>query len=228
MLYVIVGAGRVGLRTARVLRESGHDVTLIERDESAVERAQAAGFDVITGDGALEETLESADLDEADALGALTGDLNDNFVACMIGKEHGCRTVMRIDEDYRENIYRRYASEVDEVIYPERLGAIAAKNALLGGNIRAIADIAQHLQLVEFTITDSAPMKGYSLSELELPANTKLMAHGKGDAPLTTPDLDETLDAGDHLVVLADFDTLADVRSIVVGESGPAKALGGA
>ena len=228
MLYVIVGAGRVGLRTARVLRESGHDVTLIESDDGAVERARAAGFDVIAGDGALEATLESANLAEADAIGALTGDLNDNFVACMIGKEHGCRTVMRIDEDYREEIYRRYASDVDEVIYPERLGAIAAKNALLGGNIRAIADIAQHLQLVEFTITDSAPMKGYSLSELELPANTRLLAHGKGDAPLDIPDPDETLDAGDHLVVLADFDTLSDVRSIVVGESGPAKALGGA
>jgi len=228
MLYVIVGAGRVGLRTARVLRESGHDVTLIERDESAVERARNADFEVISGDGALEETLKSADLDAADALGALTGDLNDNFVACMIGKQHGCRTVMRIDEDYREEIYRRYASEVDEVIYPERLGAIAAKNALLGGNIRAVADIAQHLQLVEFTITDSSPMNGYSLSELELPANTRLLAHGKAEAALTTPDPDETLEPGDHLVVLADFDALADVRSIVVGEAGQQKALGGA
>jgi len=228
MLYVIVGAGRVGLRTARVLRESGHEVTLIERDDGAVQRARDAGFDVIAGDGAFEETLASADLDEADALGALTGDLNDNFVACMIGKEHGCRTVMRIDEDYREEIYRRYASEVDEVIYPERLGAIAAKNALLGGNIRAIADVAQHLQLVEFTITESAPMQGYSLSELELPAKTRLLAHGKGDGPLSVPDPDETLEAGDSLVVLADFDTLADVRSIVAGEGGPARALGGA
>jgi len=228
MLYVIVGAGRVGLRTARVLRESGHEVVLIERDESAIERARTAGFEVIAGDGALEETLESANLDEADALGALTGDLNDNFVACMIGKQHGCRTVMRIDEDYREEIYRRYASDVDEVIYPERLGAIAAKNALLGGSIRAIADIAQHLQLVEFTITESAPIKGYSLSELELPANTRLLAHGKAGQPLAIPNPDETLEAGDNLVILADFDTLADVRSIVVGESGRAAALGGA
>ena len=228
MLYVIVGAGRVGLRTARVLRESGHEVTLIERDERAVKRARSADFDVIAGDGALEETLQSADLDAADALGALTGDLNDNFVACMIGKQHGCRTVMRIDEDYREEIYRRYASEVDEVIYPERLGAIAAKNAMLGGNIRAVADIAQHLQLVEFTITDSSPMNGYSLEELELPANTRLLAHGKAETALSTPDPDGTLEVGDHLVVLADFDTLSDVRSIVVGEPGRSKALGGA
>jgi len=228
MLYVIVGAGRVGLRTARVLRESGHDVTLIERDESAVERARTAGFEVISGDGALEETLEAADLEASDALGALTGDLNDNFVACMIAKQHGCRTVMRIDEDYREEIYRRYAADVDEIIYPERLGAIAAKNALLGGNIRAVADIAQHLQLVEFTITDASPMNGYSLDELELPADSRLLAHGKRDQPLTTPDPDETLELGDRLVVLADFDTLADVRSIVAGETGRTKALGGA
>jgi len=228
MLYVIVGAGRVGLRTARVLRESGHEVVLIERDESAVDRARDAGFEVIDGDGALEETLEQANLDEADALGALTGDLNSNFVACMIGKQHGCRTVMRIDEDYREEIYRRYASDVDEVIYPERLGAIAAKNALLGGNIRAVADIAQHLQLVEFTITDASPMKGYSLSELELPADSRLLAHGKADHPLGTPSPDETLEAGDRLVILADFDALSDVRSIVAGETSRAAALGGA
>ncbi|MFC7076991.1 potassium channel family protein [Haloarcula halophila] len=228
MRFVIVGAGRVGLRTARVLRESDHAVVLIEHDESAVERARNAGFEVIAGDGALEDTLEEADLDAADALAALTGDLNDNFVACMVAKEHGCRTVMRIDEDYREEIYQRYAQDVDEVIYPERLGAIAAKNALLGGNIRAVADIAHNLQLVELSITDSSPMRGYSLSELELPANSRLLAHAKGDGPLTVPDPDQTLDLDDSLVVLADFDVLGDVRSLVVGEADRATALGGA
>jgi len=226
MRFVIIGAGRVGLRTARVLREEGHEVTLVERGAKRVKRARDQGYEVIEGDGSREDVLNEADLSSADALGALTGDLNVNFAACMIGKHHGCRTVLRIDEDYREEIYRKYAEEVDEIVYPERLGAIGAKNALLGGDIRAIADIAQNLQVVELTVTDNAPTRGYTISELQLPADATVLAFGKRDEALQIPSPDESLETGDRLVVLADFDVLSDVRQILVGEGGRA-ATGG-
>ncbi|MXV63595.1 NAD-binding protein [Natronorubrum sp. JWXQ-INN-674] len=227
MRFVIIGAGRVGLRTARVLRDEGHEVTLIERDESKIRRARTQEFSVVEGDGSREEILEAADVTNADALGALTGDLNVNFTACMIANHYGCRTIMRIDEAYREEIYREYADEVDEVIYPERLGAIGAKNALLGGTIRAIADIAPHLQVVELTITNGAPVNGYTISELQLPADATVLAFGKHDQPLGIPDEDLSLEDGDRLVVLADFDVLSEVRQLLVGES-PGKAAANA
>jgi trk system potassium uptake protein TrkA len=215
------------MRTARALADSGHKVILVEREETVAAVAREEGFEVVVGDGAVEETLVEAGVDTADALGALTSDLNDNFVACMIAKQRGCRTVMRVDEGYREGLYRKYADDVDEVVHPERLGAIVAKNALLGGNIRAIADIAQDLQLVEFTITEASPMRGYTLSELELPGESRLLAFGKADGAFGIPDPDESLATGDRLVVLAAFDTLGDVREIVAGDTGAA-ALGGA
>ncbi len=218
MRFVIIGAGRVGLRTARVLRDEGHDVTLVERDPDRVERAREREFDVIEGDGSREYVLEQADLDAADALGALTSDLNVNFTACMVGKHHGCRTVMRIDEDYREEIYQKYADEVDEIVYPERLGAIGAKNALLGGSIRAIADIAQHLQVVLLTVSEESPMRGYSLSEVALPAQSRILAFGKAGESLSIPLSDHSLETGDRVAVLADFDVLGEVRQLVVGE----------
>ncbi len=224
MRFVIIGSGRVGLRTARVLREEGHEVTLVERDANKVERARNDGFEVVEGDGGREDILEQADLRSADALGALTGDLNVNFAACMVGKHYGCRTILRIDEDYREDIYRKFASDVDEVVYPERLGAIGAKNALLGGNIRAIADIAQSLQVVELTITDESPVKGYSISELSLPADARILAFGKADEPMDIPLADDSLAVGDRLAVLADFDVLEDVRQILVGDASRASA----
>jgi len=226
MRFVIVGAGRVGLRTARALEDSGHEIVVIESDELAIDRAQSEGFEVVEGDGALEETLKRAGIESADALGALTSDLNDNFAACMIANQYGCRTIMRIDEDYREDIYRKYADDVDEVVYPERLGAIVAKNALLGGNIRAIADIARNLQLVEFTITHASPVRGYTLSELELPGESRLLAFGKGGQSMRVPTSDDTLEEGDRLVILAAFEKLGDVRSVVVGETGRAAAGG--
>ena len=227
MRFVIIGAGRVGLRTARVLMEEGHDVTIIEEDQRKAKRARDEGLDVIEGDGSREDVLEQADLASADAVGALTGDMNANFAACMTAKHHGCRTILRIDEDYREDIYRKFADDVDEVVYPERLGAIGAKNALLGGNIRAIADIAQNLQVVELTITENSPMEGYSISELELPADSRLLAFGKKDAPMGIPLSDDSLEAGDRIAVLADFAVLDDVRQILVGEMGKT-APGGA
>jgi trk system potassium uptake protein TrkA len=102
-----------------------------------------------------------------------------NLIACMIARAHNCRTVLRVRTDYQEYVFRKYASDIGEVIYPERLGAIAAKNALMGGDIRAIADIAQDVQLVELTVTESSPMRGYTLSELELPGGSRLLGYGK-------------------------------------------------
>ena len=218
MRFIVIGSGRVGLRTARVLREEGHDVVIVERDADRAARARNGGFEVFEGDGSHENTLIEAGVDAADAVGALTGDLNSNFAACMIAKHHGCRTVMRIDEDYREEIYQKYADEVDEIIYPERLGAIGAKNALLGGNIQAIADIAENLQVLLITVSNASPMQGYTLSEVALPSQARILAFGKKDQPMGIPLADDSLEEGDRLAVLADFDVLDDVRQLLVGD----------
>ncbi len=227
MRFVIVGAGRVGMRTARVLRDEDHEVVIIEPHETKVNRLEKEGFDVVQGDGSDEETLLAQGLEGADGLAALSGDLVVNFIACMIGKAHGCRTVLRIDDDAHEYAVSKYASDVDEVVYPERLGAVAAKNALVGGNVRAVADIARHLQLVQLTITPESPMKGYSLAELELPAGARVLAFGKADGQLVLPDADASLEAGDRVVAIADFDVLHEVEQILVGDASRAVARGG-
>ncbi|WP_336364457.1 potassium channel family protein [Halalkalicoccus salilacus] len=228
MRFIIVGGGRVGLRTARVLSSEDHEVTIVERDPDIADRARNEGYEVVEGDGSRESVLTEAGIDEADALGALTSDLNANFAACMIANHHGCRTILRIDEDYREEIYRKYADEVNEIVYPERLGAIGAKNALLGGSIRAIADIAQNLQVVELTVQPGSPMRGYTISEIELPADSTMLAFGKKDQPMSIPSPDESLEAGDRLAVLADFGALDDVRQLIVGTTTSRAAAGGA
>lgn len=215
MRFVIIGAGRVGIRTARVLAGEDHEVTVIEQDPDTANRIRANGFETIEGDGSREEDLERAGIPNADAIGALSGDLSANFAACMVAKHHDCRTLMRVDREHREEIYRQYADEVDELIYPEQLGAVGAKNALLGGNIRAIADIAQRLQVLLIEIPSSSPLAGYTLSEVELPAKARILAFGKQSTPLDIPLSDDSLEAGDRVAVLADFEVLTEIRQLL-------------
>ncbi len=219
MRFVIVGGGRVGKRTARVLEEEGHDATILEQRPELVDKLRKEGFDVVQGDASTEADLLGLNLNDADGVTALTGDLTVDIMTCLIAKANDCRTVLRVDSDKYEMLCRKYGSEIDEVIYPERLGAIAAKNALVGGNIRAIADIAKNIQLTEFTVTEESPMRGYTLSELELPANAQLLGFGKADESIALPAEDESLELGDRLIVIADFDVLGDVRRIIVGEN---------
>jgi trk system potassium uptake protein TrkA len=73
---------------------------------------------------------------------------------------------------------------------------------------------------VEFTIEENSPMRGYSLSELELPSQARLLAFGKADGELGLPPEDEMLNTGDRLAVLTDFRKLDDIRRLVSGDTG--------
>ncbi|WP_306052176.1 potassium channel family protein [Natronococcus wangiae] len=219
MRFVIVGYGRVGSRTARILNEEGHDAVIVDKDPDRVERARNDEFETIRGDGADEEVLLEAGIDTADAVGAFTPDLNANFAACMVGKHHDCRTVMRIDEDYREDIYEKYAEDVDEIIYPERLGAAGAKTAMLGGDFNVVADLATNLQLTVLEIRDGSPAVGKRISELELPESARIYAHGRARESLTIPLPGTELDVGDEVAIITETDSVEDVRAALLPAS---------
>ncbi|WP_121741135.1 potassium channel family protein [Natronorubrum halophilum] len=219
MKFVIVGYGRVGSRTVRILTEEGHEVIVVDNDPDRVERAGSDGFETIHGDGADEAVLVDAGIATADAIGAFTPDLNVNFAACMVGTHHDCRTVLRIDEDYREDIYAKYAQDVDEIIYPERLGAAGAKTAMLGGDFNVVADLAANLQLTVLEIKDGSPAVGKRMSELELPDGARIYAHGRERESLTIPLPGTELEAGDEVAIITETDQADAVRTTLLSVS---------
>ncbi|MEF8756873.1 MAG: TrkA family potassium uptake protein [Halobacteriales archaeon] len=218
MKYVIAGYGRVGSRTARVLQEEGHDVSVVDTDLDRVERARTEGLAAVHGDASEESVLEEAGIATADAIAGLTPDLNVNFAACMIGKHYGCRTVLRINEDYREEIYDKYASDVDEVVYPERLGAAGAKTALLGGDFNLLSDLTEELQLMVFTIGESSPVVGERIAAVDLPESGRIYAHGRRHEPMAIPLPGTEFRSGDQVAVVVERETVEEVRKALVGE----------
>ncbi|MFQ3320167.1 MAG: trk system potassium uptake protein TrkA [Natronomonas sp.] len=217
MKFVIVGYGRVGRRTADILTTEGHDLVVVENDLEKAQMARDDGLDVVEGDGEDERILDQTNLDEVDAFAALTGDLNVNFTACMIANGHGCRTVLRIDEDYREEIYETYAEDVDEVVYPERMGAAGAKTALLGGDLNVLGDLTEHLTATSIDIPEGSPVVGRRVVELELPGSARLYAHGRRKEPMTIPMPQTEIEPGDRVALIAEQAALEDVRKMLHG-----------
>ncbi len=214
-----MGYGRVGSRTARVLDEEGHDVSVVDNDHVKVERARDRGLTVVEGDGSNPSALREAGVADAEAVGAITGDPTVNFEICMEAKdETDCRTVMRISEDFHQEIYDEFEAAVDEIVYPERLGAAGAKTAMLGGNFNAIGDLTERLQLVTIAVDDGAPVIGDHVNDLSVEGG-RVYAHGRRRGPLTIPLPGTTVEAGDRLAVLAETDRVGEVRSEILGEA---------
>jgi trk system potassium uptake protein TrkA len=216
MRAIIAGFGRVGSRTARVLDEEGHDVTLVENVPEKAERAESRGFDVVHGDAAQQTVLAEAGADTADAVAGLTGDPTTNFEICSLATDHDCRTVMRLSEDVPDQIYDEYESVVDEVIYPERLGAAGAKTALLGGNFNALAALTEDLQLTTVTVTDDAPIVGRRINDLDVDG-ARIYAHSRERDSLTIPLPGTEIEPADRLAVVVEGERVDAVREALLG-----------
>ena len=108
MRIVIIGAGRVGSRTARVLDSEGHTVTIVERDATKVERARALG-----AAAAVDYEKESFD----DVVLAETGGRGVDIVLDFIGAPYFHQNVRALARDGRLILLAmlggRHVEEVD-------------------------------------------------------------------------------------------------------------------
>ncbi|MBE0476469.1 MAG: TrkA family potassium uptake protein [Coriobacteriia bacterium] len=92
MFVLVVGGGKLGATVAGSALAEGHEVVVIEKDEERADdlRARLEGATVIAGDGDEPVILERGHVSRASAVLALTGDDEDNLVACLLARrEYG-------------------------------------------------------------------------------------------------------------------------------------------
>ncbi len=106
MRIVIVGAGSLGARTARMLVRRGCEVVIIEANAQVAETlAEALDCGVIHGDGTRPAVLTDADPTHSAALLTLTSNAQTNLIASLVGRTVGfSRVITRIDEEEFENV----------------------------------------------------------------------------------------------------------------------------
>lgn len=132
MKVIIVGCGRVGAELARILDIDGHDVTVIDKESSSLNRL-AEGINVtrFVGDGTDMETLVRAGIRTADAFAAVTNGDNRNIMAAQIAQRifEVPNVVCRIYDPLRQQTYKALGVRS---ISPTIVGAKLLRNDLLG------------------------------------------------------------------------------------------------
>ena len=108
MYIIVVGGGRVGYYLTQALLAEGHEVLIIEKDARVCQGiADELGSVCLRGDGCEVTTLIEAGTDRADMLIAVTGDDEDNLVACQVAKHRFkvLRTISRIKNPRHEVLF---------------------------------------------------------------------------------------------------------------------------
>jgi trk system potassium uptake protein TrkA len=105
-----MGCGRVGAALAEALSRLGHEVAIIDRDESAFHRLSGEFTgERITGMGFDRDVLLRAGIEHADAFAAVSSGDNSNIISARVAREMFgvTRVVARIYDAKRAAVYER-------------------------------------------------------------------------------------------------------------------------
>jgi len=219
---IIVGGGRIGANLASVLVRDGHEVILVEREESRLEplRSELDAL-MVAGDGASPEVLRRVGVEDSDLLIAVTRSDEANVVAALIARQLGVgRTAARVrSPGYFEtgDSVGHDVLGIDFVFDPERSVAEEIADAIkLPGAVNVEYFGQDRLAVAESVLNERSRLVGQALGDV-VGEGGHLVVGATRDGQAILPGAQRVLRAGDHILVAAVRDEVANAVGHVVG-----------
>ncbi len=173
MKIIIAGAGGVGFHLAKLLSYESLDVILIDSFKEKLKNAeQSLDIKTIHGDASSINTLEEAQVSEADLVIAVTSVESTNILTCIIAKNlGGKKTLARItNAEYTKKNKIKFSNlGVDDMILTEMLASNEIKNILEQSEFDHLYQFEKgKLTLVGVTLGENCPSLGKSIKEIAL------------------------------------------------------------
>ena len=213
MHFVIMGCGRVGSTLAHSLESQGHDVAVVDQDETAFRRLGAA-FEGrrVTGVGFDRDTLREAGIERAFAFAAVSSGDNSNILAARVAREtFGVENVVaRIYDPGRAEIYQRLG--IPTVATVRWTSDQMLRRLLPKGAAPLFRDPSGRVVLAEVPVHKS--WVGHRVDQLGTAARVRIAYVTRlGDA--LVPESTTAFQDGDLLHVVAEEDDLLRVERVL-------------
>jgi trk system potassium uptake protein TrkA len=192
---------------------------MIEKDLARARTiADELGSIVIPNDGCEGRYQAEAGMGRADVVAAVTGDDEDNLVACQVAKMkfNVPRAIARVNNPKNEPLFRRLA--IDDTVSPTRsiLGVIEHEIPI--HDLLHLADLeGGEVQIVEAQLDSDSPAIGREVRDLRLPEGSTVAVIVRDERAIAARP-ETILRAGDKLLAVTSGEREAELRSLLIGE----------
>jgi len=220
MYIIIIGGGEVGYYLSKALLNKGHEVLVVERDLSRRELiCDELGSVCVRGDGCEVATLENVGTSRADIFIAVTGDDEDNLIACQVAKYkfEVPRTIARITNPKNEALFKKLG--VDVTVSSTSIILEYIEHEVPTYSITHLLTLRDKgLGIVEIKIPPESGVAGKQVKELPLPPRSRLaLIIRKGQKPLV-PKPGTTLQGGDQIIAVTTPETEEELSVALRGD----------
>lgn len=216
MKVMIAGAGSVGSSIARELLGNGHQVLLIDRDQSRPTDPPLNQAQWIRADACELSTLQRAGLEDFDVVVSATGDDKANLVISLLAKsEFGIRrTVGRVNSPKNEWMFDDAWGVDVAVSTPRMMTALVEEAVEVGDLVRILSLQSGAVHLMEFTVPHDSALIGRTMGRVPWPEDTTMVSVVRDKAPFP-PSRDDVIEGGDELFFLTTETSHEQLRAVL-------------
>ncbi len=217
MYIVVIGGGNVGVQLAKRLLSRGHEVVLMEKFSDRARKLErlVGEQNVLVGDGCDLAAQKEAGFNRADVVVAVTGEDEDNLIACQLAKEawNVSRVVARVNDPSHETIFRELG--IDETVSATGIIYNLIEQQIGGRDLVPVGALHKgQMEVVESTVSQRSPLIGRAVRDIHLPAGS-LLVYAVRESIGMAVNGDTVLQAGDMVVALVPTSEAESLKAVL-------------
>lgn len=219
MYIIVVGGGRVGYYLLKALLKEGHEVLVLEKDARICKTiTDELGSVCFRGDGCEAATLAEVGTGRADMLVAVTGDDEDNLVACQVAKhKHNVpRTIARIRNPQNTVLFKKLG--VDVTVNATDLIIETIEHEVPTHPVTQLLTLDEKgMIIVDVRISPKSSNIGKAVKDLSLPKESKLALIIPNEGNAHIPVAHTVLQEGDQIIAITPSENKEELQAVLGG-----------
>jgi trk system potassium uptake protein TrkA len=166
--FLVIGAGRFGSSVSRTLFATGHDVMVIDKDDTLIQQISRDVTNAVVGDATSESTLKAIGVRDFDSVVLAIGfDVQASIMAAILLMEQEAKYIVaKAQTALHGKVLDKVG--VNRVVYPERDMGQKLAHSLISPSVIDLIELSDEYSVVEVAAPDT--MIGKTLLELNVRA----------------------------------------------------------